>query len=61
MAFRWRHANGHMFYKEWDKASSILRVNLTSQPKEISFVVPEAHFLHPDVKAIANLSYKSNK
>src|SRR4030095_1398453 len=30
------------------------------QPKEISFVVPEAHFLHPDVQGIANISYKSS-
>jgi len=31
------------------------------QPKEISFVVPEAHFLHPDVQKIATISYRSNK
>jgi len=30
------------------------------QPEEISFVVPEAHFLHTDVQAIANISYRSN-
>jgi len=31
------------------------------QPKETSFVVPEAHFLHTDVQKIANISYRSNK
>src|SRR5574341_260611 len=31
----------------------------SDQPKEISFVVPEAHFLHKDVQAIANISYRS--
>ena len=31
------------------------------QPQEVSFVVPEAHFLYPDVQAIANISYKSIK
>ena len=33
----------------------------SDQPAEISFVVPEAHFLHADVQAIANISYRSNK
>ena len=33
----------------------------SDQPKDISFVVPEAHFQHPDVKAIAQISYKSDK
>jgi len=31
----------------------------SDQPEEISFVVPEAHFLHPDVKAIGDISYRS--
>ena len=31
----------------------------SDQPGEISFVVPEAHFLHADVQAIANISYRS--
>jgi glycosyltransferase involved in cell wall biosynthesis len=31
----------------------------SDQPEEISFVVPEAHFLHADVKAIADISYRS--
>ena len=31
----------------------------SDQPKEISFVVPEAHFLHQDVQEIANISYRS--
>jgi mannosylglucosylglycerate synthase len=31
----------------------------SDQPKEISFIVPEAHFLHADVQAIANVSYRS--
>jgi mannosylglucosylglycerate synthase len=31
----------------------------SDQPAEISFVVPEAHFLHVDVQAIANISYRS--
>ena len=31
----------------------------SDQPKEISFVVPEAHFLHQDVQKIANISYRS--
>jgi glycosyltransferase involved in cell wall biosynthesis len=31
----------------------------SDQPEEISFVVPEAHFLHSDVQAIANISYRS--
>ena len=32
----------------------------SDQPKDISFVVPEAHFLHKDVQAIANISYRSS-
>jgi len=32
----------------------------SDQPKEISFVVPEAHFLHKDVQEIANISYRSS-
>jgi len=32
----------------------------SDQPQEISFVVPEAHFLHADVQAIANISYRSS-
>lgn len=32
---------------------------VSDQPEEISFVVPEAHFLHSDVKKIADISYKS--
>ena len=32
---------------------------VSDQPKEISFVVPEAHFLHKDVQEIANISYRS--
>jgi len=31
----------------------------SDQPKEVSFVVPEAHFLHKDVQEIANISYRS--
>ena len=31
----------------------------SDQPKEISFVVPEAHFMHKDVQEIANISYRS--
>lgn len=31
----------------------------SDQPKEISFVVPEAHFQHTDVQKIANISYRS--
>src|SRR5687767_5914792 len=31
----------------------------SDQPKEVSFVVPEAHFLHSDVKAISDISYRS--
>src|SRR5690349_5527347 len=31
----------------------------SDQPKAISFVVPEAHFLHRDVQEIANISYRS--
>jgi mannosylglucosylglycerate synthase len=31
----------------------------SDQPKDISFVVPEAHFLHKDVQEIANISYRS--
>src|SRR5215211_4498490 len=33
---------------------------ISDQPAEISFVVPEAHFLHKDVQAIANISYRSS-
>jgi len=32
----------------------------SDQPEEISFVVPEAHFLHADVQAISNISYRSS-
>ena len=28
----------------------------SDQPEEVSFVVPEAHFLHKDVQEIANIS-----
>ena len=31
----------------------------SDQPKEISFVIPEAHFQHEDVQKIANISYRS--
>jgi glycosyltransferase involved in cell wall biosynthesis len=31
----------------------------SDQPKQVSFVVPEAHFLHKDVQEIANVSYRS--
>jgi mannosylglucosylglycerate synthase len=31
----------------------------SDQPKEISLVVPEAHFLNKDVQEIANISYRS--
>lgn len=31
----------------------------SDQPEQISFVVPEAHFLHKDVQEIANISYRS--
>jgi hypothetical protein len=31
----------------------------SDQAAELSFVVPEAHFLHKDVQAIANISYRS--
>ena len=31
----------------------------SDQPEEISFIVPEAHFQHADVQAIANISYRS--
>jgi len=31
----------------------------SDQPKEISFVLPEAHFMHADVQEIANISYRS--
>jgi len=31
----------------------------SDQPDEISFIVPEAHFLHADIQAIANISYRS--
>ncbi|RPJ20555.1 MAG: glycosyltransferase family 1 protein [Chloroflexi bacterium] len=33
---------------------------ISDQPEEISFVVPEAHFLHSDVQAITNISYRSS-
>ena len=33
---------------------------VSDQPADISFVVPEAHFLHQDVQAIANISYRSS-
>ena len=33
----------------------------SDRPEEISFVVPEAHFLHSDVQAISNISYRSSK
>jgi len=33
---------------------------VSDQPADISFVVPEAHFLHKDVQAIANISYRSS-
>jgi mannosylglucosylglycerate synthase len=33
---------------------------ISDQPEEISFVVPEAHFTHSDVQAIANISYRSS-
>lgn len=29
------------------------------QPEEISFIVPEAHFLHPDVQAIGEIAYRA--
>jgi hypothetical protein len=32
----------------------------SDQPKDMSFVVPEAHFLHKDVQEIANISYRSS-
>src|SRR5690349_4205365 len=32
----------------------------SNQPEEVSFVVPEAHFLHSDVKKIADISYRSS-
>jgi mannosylglucosylglycerate synthase len=32
----------------------------SDQAAELSFVVPEAHFLHKDVQAIANISYRSS-
>jgi mannosylglucosylglycerate synthase len=31
----------------------------SDQSEQISFIVPEAHFLHADVQAIANISYRS--
>jgi len=31
----------------------------SDQPEDVSFVVPEAHFLHKDVQEIANISYRS--
>src|ERR1051325_2381692 len=31
----------------------------SDQLKEVSFLVPEAHFLHKDVQEIANISYRS--
>ena len=33
---------------------------VSDQPEESSFVVPEAHFLHKDVQAIADISYRSS-
>ena len=33
---------------------------LCDQPEEISFVVPEAHFKHPDVQAISEISYRAS-
>ena len=33
---------------------------VSDQPEEISFVVPEAHFLDKDVQAIADISYRSS-
>lgn len=33
---------------------------LSDQTEKISFVVPEAHFMHPDVKEIADISYRSS-
>jgi len=33
---------------------------ISDQPQEVSFVVPEAHFLYKDVQEIANISYRSN-
>jgi len=32
----------------------------SDQPKQASFIVPEAHFLHKDVQEIANVSYRSS-
>jgi glycosyltransferase involved in cell wall biosynthesis len=32
----------------------------SDQPKEISFIVSEAHFLHKDVQEISNISYRSS-
>lgn len=32
----------------------------SDQPAEISFVVPEAHFLHKDVQTISNTSHRSS-
>src|SRR6266496_6601294 len=31
----------------------------SDQSQQISFIVPEAHFLHKDVQAIASISYRS--
>src|SRR6266542_1719390 len=31
----------------------------SDKPEKISFIVPEAHFLHEDFQAIANMSYRS--
>ncbi len=31
----------------------------SDKPEKISFIVPEAHFLHEDIQAIANISYRS--
>jgi hypothetical protein len=33
---------------------------VSDQPEDVSFVVPEAHFLHADVKEIADISYRSH-
>ena len=34
---------------------------ISDQPEEVSFVVPEAHFLHKDVQTIASISYRSSR
>lgn len=51
--------------RKWSRVLTELGQNLyyfageSDQSKEISFVVPEAHFLHKDVQEIANISYRS--